>query len=448
MTNEQRQQQKQNLKALSLVLFQELQSEEHLTLSYSGEDSLFLRINAAKVRQATEVSQGFLSLDFISGRHHTECTFTLTGEYTQDLSSALNVLKHCREECKTLPEDPYLTLPQTGESSEEDHYGTFPPLENLSDILLKPAASYDLAGLYAASTLMRATINSKGQFHWFSTDNFCFDYSLYTPSQKAIKSIYAGSHWQNKEYIHNLEQAKNQLKILEKTPRTLNPGKYRVYFAPAAVAEFLNVFSWAGLSGKALMEGQSPLKRLAEGELHLSPHFFLEENFHQGLVPRFNDYGEVSPLRIPLITEGKLTSTLINRRTSQEYNLTSNTANTQETLRSPTIRPGSLKESMILTRLDTGLYVSNLHYLNWSDLQHGRITGMTRYGCFWVEKGEIVSPIHDMRFDETFYHFFGKTLEDLGENSHLIPQVFSYWERSLGGSSVPGILVNDFPFTL
>ena len=53
-----------------------------------------------------------------------------------------------------------------------------------------------------------------------------------------------------------------------------------------------------------------------------------------------------------------------------------------------------------------------------------------------------------MRFDETFYNFFGSKLEDLGDTIQLIPQVCSYWERKLGGVSVPGILVDDFSFTL
>lgn len=447
MTNDTRQQKKQDLKTLSHALFQKLKPEESVTLSYSGEESLFIRINQAKIRQASEITQGSLSIDFISGRRHTECSFSLTGELAQDLEQASKIFEKCRIECASLPEDPYLVLPEPGESSEEDHYGSFAPIEKLPDILLNPAASYDLAGLFASGTLMRASINSKGQFHWFSTDNFYFDYSLYTLSQKAIKSIYSGSHWKDEDYLNNLELAKSQLKILEKEPRTLDPGKYRVYFAPAAAAEFLNVFS-SGLSEGALRQGMSPLKKLSEGTRSLSPLFFLEENFQQGLVPRFNGFGEVSPLNVPLITQGKLASTLINRRTAQEYDLTSNAADAGESLRSPRIHPGSLKESMILSRIGTGVYISNLHYLNWSDLQQGRITGMTRYGCFWVENGEIISPIKDMRFDETFYNFFGDRLEDLGERSHLIPQVFSYWERSLGGSSVPGMLVNDFPFTL
>lgn len=448
MEKTKRPQQKQDLKTLSQTLFQALGTDEHITLSYSAEESLFVRINHAKIRQISEVSQRVVSLDFISGPHHTECSFSLTGDLSHDLKHSLNILERCRTECKSLPEDPFLILPEEGASSEEDHSGHFASLETLPETLLRPAASVDLTGLFASGKMMRASINSKGQFHWFSTDNFCFDYSLYTLSQKAIKSTYAGSDWDTAAYQANLHQAKDQLKILEKTPRKLKPGKYRVYFAPAAVAEFLSVFSWSGLSEKALKEGRSPLKKLAEGQENLSPHFSLEEDFHQGLVPRFNEYGEVSPVKVPLITQGKLTSTLINRRTAQEYSLTSNAANGGETLRSPRIHPGTLKESMILARIGTGVYISNLHYLNWSDLQQGRLTGMTRYGCFWVENGEIVSPIEDMRFDETFYNFFGKTLEEIGDTPQLVPKNFTYWERSLGGCSVPGILVNDFSFTL
>lgn len=196
------------------------------------------------------------------------------------------------------------------------------------------------------------------------------------------------------------------------------------------------------------MQGRSPLKKLHEGTAHLSSLFSLKEDFTQGLVPRFNELGDITPLTVPLIEKGRLLSPLINRRTAQEHRLTSNGADLYEGLRSPKISPGDLKEETILQRIGTGLYISNLHYLNWSDLTNGRITGMTRYGCFWVEDGQIVSPIEDMRFDETFYHFWGEGLEALGERGELVPTISSYGERSLGGVSTPGMLVNDFTFTL
>lgn len=444
MSDDKTQRQKQTLKDLSKALFQELKGNEHLTLSYSGEESLFIRISQSKVRQATDINQGYLSMNFISNQRSTRISFPIIGNMEADLTSAQKILERCREECKNLPEDPYIVFPEAGESSEEDHYGHLPSVETLSETLLTPAKSLDLAGLCISGILMRAYMNSKGQSHWFSTENFYVDYSLYTPSQKAIKAIYAGSEWDDAAYLRNLQHAKDQLRNLEKTPKKLSPGKYRVYFAPEAAAGLV----MGGISGAALMQGQSPLKKLSEGTALLSPLFSLEEDFNQGLVPRFNEFGEVSPLKVPLIEKGKLVSTLINRRTAQEYNLQSNAANSVEELRSPRIQPGNLKEEKILSELGTGLYISNLHYLNWSDLQHGRITGMTRYGCFWVENSEIVSPIQDMRFDETLYHFWGTGLEALDEKTKLIPSTSTYEERSLGGVSAPGMLVNDFSFTL
>ncbi|MBS0272448.1 MAG: TldD/PmbA family protein [Proteobacteria bacterium] len=448
MKNDKKQKQKQELKALSEALFQGLTSDEHMTLSYAGESSLFLRVNQAKVKQVSDVSQNYLTMGFISGHRRTENTFSISGDLKEDLSRSLGILKHCRKECENLPEDPYLVFPESGESSEEDYNGHLPDRAKLADILLNPAHSVDLTGLYASGTIIRSTMNSKGQFHWFSTENFYFDYSLYTPSQKAIKAIYAGSNWQDSLYVSSFQQAKHQLSLLETTPCKLTPGKYRVYFAPAAMAEFVKILSWSGISGSALMQGNSSLKRLYDDTASLSSLFSLEEDFSQGLLPRFNEFGDVSPLAIPLIEKGKLISPLISKRTAQEYKLKSNEASMSEGLRSPKVNPGTLKEDAILQRIGTGLYISNLHYLNWSDLQHGRITGMTRYGCFWVENGKIISPIEDMRFDETLYHFWGEGLEELGERNELIPDISSYGERSLGGVSTPGMLVNDFAFTL
>ena len=54
---------------------------------------------------------------------------------------------------------------------------------------------------------------------------------------------------------------------------------------------------------------------------------------------------------------------------------------------------GDLNQEKVLSQLDKGLFLSNIHYLNWSDNPGGRITGLTRYACFWVDGGEILAPI-------------------------------------------------------
>ncbi|MEO0867813.1 MAG: metallopeptidase TldD-related protein, partial [Cyanobacteria bacterium J06642_11] len=130
------------------------------------------------------------------------------------------------------------------------------------------------------------------------------------------------------------------------------------------------------------------------------------------------------------------------------YKVPSNYASRGEHLRAPEILPGTLGEDQILGTLERGLYLSNLHYLNWSDHPNGRVTGMTRYACFWVERGEIVAPIENLRFDESLYHCCGEGLVDLTDFQETIPNIGTYGQRSLGDSRVPGVLVNDFTYTL
>ena len=71
--------------------------------------------------------------------------------------------------------------------------------------------------------------------------------------------------------------------------------------------------------------------------------------------------------------------------------------------------PGRLDASRILDELGTGVYVSNLWYLNYSDRRACRTTGMTRFATFWVENGKLGAPASAARFDEMDY---GRLLGD------------------------------------
>ena len=73
---------------------------------------------------------------------------------------------------------------------------------------------------------------------------------------------------------------------------------------------------------------------------------------------------------------------------------------------------------------------------------------MTRYACFWVENGEVVAPIENMRFDDSIYNFFGDNLEAVTDKAHLNPSVLTYDGRSMGGVTCPGILLKSFALTL
>ena len=73
---------------------------------------------------------------------------------------------------------------------------------------------------------------------------------------------------------------------------------------------------------------------------------------------------------------------------------------------------------------------------------------MTRYACFWVENGQIIAPIENLRFDESLYNFWGTQLMALTQSVQFMPEVGSYGYRDLGGTLVPGMLVDNFAYTL
>ncbi len=423
-------------------------ADEQFTLRLQGEVSQFTRFNHAKVRQTGIVQDGTLQLKLISQQRISSIKFPFTGEVEIDLPQAQAALASLRLELRHLPIDPYLVVPTGTATSREVHRGNLLPDADVVGCLLPVVDGLDFTGLYAAGMVMRGYADSSGQKHWFATESYTLDYSLFTRTEQAVKGTLAGSHWDNLAYQAKIAESKTQLARLEQSLKTIERGKYRTYLAPAATADLLGMLSWGGISESALQQGRSCFGALQLGEQSLSEQLTISENFQRGLVPRFNELGEIAPASLTLIDRGRLANTLVNARTAKEYHKLGNGANRSESLRSAEISPGTLTPDRILAELDTGLYLSNLHYLNWSDRPTGRITGMTRYACFWVEGGEIVAPIANLRFDESLYRCWGENLIALTNTLEFIPDVDTYGSRQLGGSWVPGLLVADFTYTL
>ncbi|MFN9212339.1 MAG: metallopeptidase TldD-related protein, partial [Betaproteobacteria bacterium] len=118
-----------------------------------------------------------------------------------------------------------------------------------------------------------------------------------------------------------------------------------------------------------------------------------------------------------------------------------------ESMQSMALAGGTLAEADVLARLDTGLYIGNLHYLNFSDRPNGRVTVMTRFATFWVERGEIVAPVNVMRWDDTLYRMLGTQLEALTAAPEWIASNLTYGQRSVQTSRVPGALLAGMAVT-
>lgn len=432
---------------LSQNIFKLLKPEEQLSLFLHSEESTFIRFSQSKVRQNTQVNQYELTLQFHKDQRLIKMCLNLTLNAPLDLEAAHGLILEARTQLPLTDTNPQFFKVKNNGHSEVIKKSNYPNITDIPGLISKTFAQDDLAGLWCSGPLRQASINSEGQFHFFETDFFFFDYSLYS-GPLAAKGYYSEHDFNEKNFSDQAHATQTKLTLLKKPVQKIPRGQYRVYLEPMAVAEILGTMLWGSFSQGNYKKGIAPLKKLADKQLFFSPKVTMLENFELGLTPEFNSIGELSLPHIKLIENGHLTQFLTSSATAQEFGLESNNADVRESPRSLELRSGALNADHALQKLNTGIYISNLHYINYSDIQSARITGMTRFACFWVENGEIIGPIQDLRFDESLYNIFGTQLVELTEQSSIFVSTDTYQKRGLGAMKAPGALIENFNFTL
>jgi predicted Zn-dependent protease len=437
---------KEQFYGLAERLEKSLKGGETLLCNLSAERSDFVRFNKALVRQAGSVEQSYLSLRLVRDRRQVSATVALAGN-GDDFSLATSTLGRLRDAIGDLPEDPWLLINEKPQSTNTERHGTVLPAQEVVEQTLRFAKGRDLVGFYAGGTMVRGFANSLGQRNWHEVDNFNFDWCLYRQADQAVKTSYAGFGWNPVDFASKMQRASEQVELLSLPVRKIEPGEYRAYLAPRALEDIMYMLTWGGFSARARQTKQSPLLRMQEGRT-LAKQVTLTENTGEGVAPSFQSEGFIKPPVVPLISGGKLADALASPRSAKEYKLATNGAGGNESPESMDLAAGTLAEKDVLAKLGTGLYISNLWYLNFSDRPAGRITGMTRFATFWVENGEIVAPVTPMRFDDSIYRILGESLIDLTRERELLPDTSTYVERQTGSARLPGALLSALRFTL
>lgn len=215
-----------------------------------------------------------------------------------------------------------------------------------------------------------------------------------------------------------------------------------------AVSDVLGLSCWGGYSAKAHLTGQSPLDALRKGTKRLSPAFNLSDDLAGFDLPRVQEDGYLRPDRTELIRGGNFVDWMCSPRTAREFKIAHTSASGGETPSGLCLAAGDLSEAKAMEALGTGVYLSNVWYLNYSDRASARITGMSRFASLWIENGEPVAPISPMRFDDDLYGLFGERLVGLGNRTHRFDETGTYGTRSLGGILAPIALIEDMNFPL
>jgi PmbA protein len=223
------------------------------------------------------------------------------------------------------------------------------------------------------------------------------------------------------------------------------PATYRAVLEPYAFGELLWYFGYTSLGALALLEERSYLSGRI-GEQIFDPAFSLyDDGADPAGNPKAIDLEGVPKQRVPIVESGVATDVVWDRRTAARAGRESTghalAAHHQAYGPQPfnlSVPGGDASRDELVERVDDGIYVTRLHYLNIVDPREGLITGMTRDGTFRIEGGRITKPLVNLRFTTSFPTLVASLL-GLGDTVSLVNQSDFYGERYPVGTLVPAI---------
>ena len=173
-----------------------------------------------------------------------------------------------------------------------------------------------------------------------------------------------------------------------------------------------------------------------------------DDGLDPGGIPMPFDFEGVPKQRVDIVRKGVVKSPVYDRITARKMGETTTGHALPPTMRSlgPIatnlfMASGNTSTEEMIRSTDRGLYISRFWYTR---LVHPRdcvITGMTRDGVFLIEDGELVYPVNNLRFTQSYVKALAN-LETVGTETRLLMSEF-------GGQAtrVPALKINGFSFT-
>ena len=221
------------------------------------------------------------------------------------------------------------------------------------------------------------------------------------------------------------------------------PGDYPVVLEAYAVVDILDMLGFLGFSALAVQEGRSfvePGKRIGSELVTI-----VDDGADPSGMPMAFDYEGVRKQRVVLIDQGVCRNVVYDAQTAAREGRRS----TGHGLPAPNsygpfpinlvMSKGDKTRDELIGGLDRGLLVTRFHYTNPVHPKLAIITGMTRDGTFLVENGEVVGPVRNLRFTQSYLD----ALLGVSAVGHDLRTLRGF----LGGVVVPMVRIDSWTFT-
>lgn len=403
-------------------------------VSVHGERSASTRYANNIITQNLAKNQFLLSVNVAFGNKVGRSS---TNEWDDD--SIIRLVKRAEAIAKISPPDPeYMPPVEPQEYPQINSYyeatANFGPRQRAETIkeVLKVGEQNHLAtaGAFTNAEKIMAVANSKSLFAYHRWTTARFTCTVMTSNS---------SGWAEaiNEDIRGIDPTRLVMIAKEKAeqsvnPKEIEPGKYTVILEPPAVAEMLSFLFWMALDAKATDEGRTFMSGKAGQKIVAEDVILHSQPGHpqiHGLPFQYD--GLVSPITT-WIRRGIVGNLIYSRFWAKKKGV------------APTGWPSNLimeggkstLEDMVKST-EKGILITRFWYIRPVDPMTLLLTGMTRDGAFWIEKGKIRYGIKNLRFNDSPIRMLSN-IELIGESK----RTGEYFDMLL-----PTIKVKDFNFT-
>ena len=365
------------------------------------------------------------------------------------------LLARARANSEVSPEDPdYPGLPEparyeavnvfdqlTAEYSPQDR-------AKLVDMVCRLASEKGLnnSGLFSNGTNEVAIANTQGVMAYYAGTNA--DFQTVVTSEDA-SGREQGSGWRVGEIpVESLGRDAIQRTEDGSNPRSIDPGEYTVVLTPYGTEDLLNMLNYYGMGSQALLEGRSWMNDRLGEKVMSSLVDIWDDGLDPSGMPMPFDFEGVPRQRVDIVHKGIVKSPVYDRITARKMGETTTGHALPPTMRSlgPIatnlfMATGSTSTEEMIRSTERGLFIGRFWYTR---LVHPRdcvITGMTRDGVFLIKDGELVHPVKNLRFTQSYVEALAN-VETVGSETRLLISEF-------GGMAtrVPALKTNGFRFT-
>lgn len=301
------------------------------------------------------------------------------------------------------------------------------------------------AGIFRNSGVTHVLANSAGLFAYFPISSVSFAITART-ADGAGSGYAAVSSVQIKSLDAREAAAIAAQKAVDsRGARELPPGTYTAILEPQAVADLSSSLLFA-LTARSADEGRSvfaaPGGKTRIGEKIFDERVNIWTDPQHAVVPASSYSSDGYPTaEAHLVRNGVL------------QNLTNSRYWAKQKGRQPgpffvnLIMDGEGRSlSEMIASTERGVLLTRLWYVRPVDPQQALVTGLTRDGSFYVEKGKVLHPIRNFRFNESLVRLLGE-VELLGTPQRVqSSEGMNYGDGSMP-MMLPAVKVKSFRFT-